>query len=139
MQGADVEDEMLSRAPKSQKTQQKTRVGNMDALDPTGQGIKESYERKLQLIDKCYGDKPVHEIFSAILGAQADDPVLEATSDAEDEEGEVPAALALQPLPCVARSCVCACVCACACAPDGLLPASLPARPPCLLNKCQRG
>ena len=58
--------------------------------------------------DKCYGDKPVREIFKAILGAQADDPVLEATSDAEDEEGEVPAALALQPLPCVARSCVCA-------------------------------
>ena len=52
MRAEDVEDEMLSRAPKSQKTQQKTRVGNMDALDPTGQGIKESYERKLQLIDK---------------------------------------------------------------------------------------
>ena len=40
MRAEDVEDEMLSRAPKSQKTQQKTRVGNMDALDPTGQGIK---------------------------------------------------------------------------------------------------
>ena len=55
----DMEEEILSCTPKSQKTQQKTRVGNMEALGPTGQGIKNSYERKLKLISKCYRDKPV--------------------------------------------------------------------------------
>ena len=45
----DVDVESLNPAPKSQKTSHKTskRVGNMDALDPTGQGIKESHQRKV--------------------------------------------------------------------------------------------
>ena len=35
------------RAAKLQKTAQKSRTGNMAALDPTGQGTKESFARKV--------------------------------------------------------------------------------------------
>ena len=93
----DVEEEVRSRPAKAPRTQQKTRVGNMEALDRTSQGIKESYERKLKLVSKCYVGMPVQKVFAAIMGAKAGDPVLEGDSDADDEGEEVPAIGACSP------------------------------------------
>ena len=105
----DVDLEAL-RAAKAQKTVQKKRVGNMDALDRTGQGIKESYARKvcpqahqtacvypsppvpytpclLSLSASRRADASVKEIFSKILfGKPGTTPYEQLlTSDSEDE------------------------------------------------------